>query len=155
MGKIIEINLAEKEDFFSKYNKKRVSNDIIDYILQESMYVTKNDNVKIILNKKCRIEQNCAQMIREALNEQYNNSLKRHYSIDIKQFFLIIVGIISLIIYSIIKEGIIWSELFLIAGWVGIWEAIDLELFDDYNERRKRKNLKKLLKSEIIENDIY
>ncbi len=154
MEKIIEITLTDKEDFLDKYNKKKVTNEIVDYIIRQSMYVTKTDKVKIIINKKCRIEQNSIQMIKDALNEEYNNSMKLHHSIDIKQTFLVLLGIIALILYSITKDEIIWGELFLIAGWVGIWEAIDLELFDDACERRKRKTLKKLLSSEIIENDI-
>lgn len=154
MKKIIEINLADKEDFLDKYNKKKVTNDIVDYIIRQSMYVTRKDELKIIINKKCRIEQNCIQMIKDALNEEYSNSMRLHHSIDIKQTFLIMLGIVALILYSITKEEIIWGELFLIAGWVGIWEAMDLELFDDASERRKRKTLRKLLSSEIIENDI-
>lgn len=154
MEKIIEITLTDKCDFIDKYNKKKVTNEIVDYIIRQSMYVTKTDKVKIIINKKCRIEQNCIQMIKDALNEEYNNSMKLHHSIDIKQTFLVLLGIIALVLYSITKDEIIWGELFLIAGWVGIWEAIDLELFDDASERRKRKTLKKLLSSEIIENDI-
>lgn len=154
MEKIIEINLTDKEDFLDKYNKKRVSNDIIDYIIRQSMYTTKKDSIKVIINKKCRIEQNCIQMIKDALNEEYNNSMKLHHSIDIKQTFLVILGIAALVLYSIIKDEMIWGEILLITGWVGIWEAMDLELFDDASERGKRKTLKKLLSSEIIENDI-
>ena len=51
MEKIIEINLTDKEDFLDKYNKKRVSNDIIDYIIRQSMYTTKKDSIKVIINK--------------------------------------------------------------------------------------------------------
>lgn len=154
MEKIIEVNIANKEDFLDKYNKKRVTNDITDYIIRQSMYVTKKDKLKIIINKKCRLEQNCIQMIKDALNEEYNNSMKLHHSIDIKQTFLVILGMAALIFYSILREEVIWGEILLITGWVGIWEAMDLEFFDDASERRKRRTLKKLLSSEIIENDI-
>ena len=44
------------------------------------------------------------------------------------------------------------KEILLIGSWVPIWEAFDSELFLDFNEKAKRKILKKLMKSKITEN---
>ena len=56
-----------------------------------------------------------------------------------------------LLISTFIKNMNILNEIVLIGAWVPIWEAIELELFTDTKEKRKRKQLKKILKGEIIE----
>lgn len=43
------------------------------------------------------------------------------------------------------------KEILLISGWVPIWEMVKIELFPDVQGRIKRKYIKKLLKSDIIE----
>ena len=48
----------------------------------------------------------------------------------------------------------IFKEIILIGGWVLIWEMIELEIFSDVKEKRKRIILKKILNSEFIENNI-
>lgn len=83
--------------------------------------------------------------------QEYEMSKKIYHITNIKQFFLLMIGVIFLFLSTIVNESIIWKEILLIGGWVPIWEMIDLELFSDFQERRKRKILKKLLKSEIIE----
>ena len=149
MDKVIEININDKYDFIDKYNENNVCTDFINYIIQKAAFVTKKDNIKIVINKKCEIGQNCENMIKDALKEEYKMSMTHHKIIDAKQVVLLIVGIIALILYGLIKEDIVWKEILLIGGWVGIWEMLDLEIFDDARERRKRKILKILLTSNI------
>ena len=47
-----------------------------------------------------------------------------------------------------------WKEIVLISGWVPLWEVIDVELFSDYEGRKKRRIITKLLNSEIIEKSL-
>ena len=61
------------------------------------------------------------------------------------------MGIFFLTLSTLVDSESIWYELMIIGGWVPIWEMIEVELFPDVEERRKRKVIKKLLKSEIIE----
>ena len=69
------------------------------------------------------------------------------------QLIYLIIGILSLVLSSLIKENI-FKELILISGWVLIWSMIEIEIFSDTELKRKRKILKQLLNSEIIENNL-
>ena len=149
MKKIIEIDLCNKEDLTEKYNSKMVSGNLINYILEQSLFINKNDTVKIIINNKCNIKEDCIKIIKDGLKLEYQKKLKNRKLTNIKQFILILIGILFLFISTIIKEDFIFHEVFLIIGWVPIWEVIDIELFHDVKERRKRKVIKKLLDSDF------
>lgn len=150
MDEVIEIDLIDKYDLVEKYNEKQVSSQLIDYIMNEAMYLHKKDNIKIEINKKFQSTKSCKNLIIEGLKREYDESLSKHKRIDLRQYIFLIWGITCLLLYTIVDNEII-AELLLIATWVPIWELIDLEVFSDHDERRKRRVLKKLLKSEIIE----
>ena len=142
MEKIIEIDLFDKYDLTEKYN---------EYIIEQASFVTKRDTVKIVINKKCSMEQDSIKIITDGLKQEYNKSLKLYHITNIRQLFLLLLGIFFLFLSTLIKEDVIWKEVLLIGGWVPIWETIDIELFSDLEGRRKRIILKRLLESEIIE----
>lgn len=151
MEKIIKIYLSSQEEVVEKYHGEKIASEIVDYILKEAMFVTKKEKIKIIINKDHSIKQECMKLLMDGFYQEYEMSKKIYHITNIKQIFLLIIGVIFLFLSTIVKENIIWKEILLIGGWVPIWETIDLELFSDSQERRKRKILKKLLKSEIIE----
>lgn len=47
MKNIIEITLNEKEDYLNKFNHKRISKDLNDYILEECRRIDLNDSIEI------------------------------------------------------------------------------------------------------------
>lgn len=151
MEKNIEIDLVNEYDFLERYNEKKVSGNIIDYIIKQAMVIRKQEEIKIIINKKCVIEQNCTKMIKEGLKEEYNRTLRQRDNNNVKQIWLLILGIILLFLSTLIDKETIWREILLISGWVPIWEMVEMELFPDVEGRIKRKIIKKLLKSEILE----
>ena len=144
MEKIIVIDLHHEEDLIEKYNNKIISKSLMNYMIEQAMFIGKNDTIKIIVNNQCGLEENCLQMIKEGLQIEYQKNLENCKFTNIKQFFLMLIGILFLILSTIIREGFIFKEVFLIIGWVPIWEAIDIELFSDVKEKRKRIVLKKL-----------
>lgn len=153
MEKILKIDLYEQSDFFDSYNRENVSKRLIDYMIQELMYIDNDDTVRVIIDNKCGLEVNCIEMINNGLNLEYNKNLRNFKLTNIKQFILMIVGILFLFISAIIKNNFVFQEVFLIIGWVPIWEAINIELFNDIKDKRRRKILKKLLLSnfELLE----
>ncbi len=151
MEKIIEIDITDKYELVQKYNDKNVSKELIEYIIDEAMYIGKKDTIKIVVSKKFQTSKSCKSLIIEGLRREYDESLRLHHLIDIKQYFFLVWGIIALFISSKISDENILKEILLLAGWVPLWEMIDLEIFSDHDERKKRKVLKKLLSSEIIE----
>ena len=50
MEKIIEIDLLELDDLLERYNRKKVSLSLIEYIIKQTPNFKKNDNLKIIIN---------------------------------------------------------------------------------------------------------
>ncbi len=68
--------------------------------------------------------------------------------VDVKRIFLLLLGILLIFISKIFD--FILSEIFLVAGWVAIWEIV-YDLF--FRERERKRNIKiyqKLAKSTII-----
>lgn len=148
MTKSIQIDLCNKDDFYEKYNKKTISKNLVNYIIEEAMYIDKKDNVEIIINDRCDLEEDCITTIKESLYLELQKNLRNRKLTNLKQLILLLIGIIFLFLSTVIKEGFIFKEVFLIVGWVPIWEVIDIELFHDVKEKRKRNVLKKLLTSD-------
>ena len=151
MKKIIEIDITEKEYLVEKYNKKQSSRDLIAYIIESLSNFDKKDKVKIVINNKVK-DINSKEIIIKGLKEEYYKSLKKHLHNNIVQIIYLIIGIIMLFLSTLIKESVL-SEIVLIGGWVFIWAMVEIEIFTDVEGRRRRKILKKLLESEIIENN--
>lgn len=149
MERVIKIDLNNKEDLVEKYNNSIVSSELINYIISQVMTFSKKEDFRIIINNNCDLEEDYISLIKEGLEIEYKKSLKKHHTNNIKEFFLIIMGIIFLLISRMLGDNV-FNEVFLIIGWVPIWEAIELELFSDSEERRKRFILKRLLASDYI-----
>ena len=152
MEKIIEIDLLELDDLLERYNRKKVSLSLIEYIIKQTPNFKKNDNLKIIINNKIK-GIDCVSLIKEGLKEEYNNNLKKHFYNDIIQIIYLIIGVAILFVYTLIKESIA-KELVLISGWVFIWSVVELELFSDSESRKRRIILNKLLLSEFVVNQV-
>lgn len=151
MEKVIEIDLTCNDDLYEKYNRKIVSNDLVNYIITSAYNTKKKDKIKIIINNSIGISS--VSLIKEGLKKEYEKSYLIYYKNNIVQIIYLLIGIIALFVSSIM-DGNIFKEIILIGGWVLIWEMIELEIFSDVKEKRKRIILKKILNSEFIENNI-
>ena len=154
MEKIIEIDIKSKYDLLEKYNHNKVCEELIDYIIKQVTKIKKRDIVKIFINKKCDFDENTIELIKEGLKAEYKNSMKEHHENNKKQVFFFVMGIVCIFLSTLIKDGGMWKEIVLISGWVPLWEVIDVELFSDYEGRKKRKIITKLLNSEMIEKSL-
>lgn len=139
MEKVIEIDLTCNDDLYEKYNRKIVSNDLVNYIIT-SANTKKKDKIKIIINNSIGISS--VSLIKEGLKKEYEKSYLIYYKNNIVQIIYLLIGIIALFVSSIM-DGNIFKEIILIGGWVLIWEMIELEIFSDVKEKRKRIILKK------------
>lgn len=149
--KVIEIDITNKEDLYEKYNKKVVSKDLINYMIESIPHFNKSDKLKIVINNSTSEKINCTKLIKDGLNNEYNKSLLKYHKTNIVQLIYLIIGIIALILSTLVNVTI-FKEIILIGAWVLIWEMIELELFSDTQEKKKRIILKKLLDSEFEEN---
>lgn len=151
MEKVIEIDIFDEENLVETYNNKNISTDLIKYVIDEAKYVSKKEKIKIVINKDSSVDKNYGEMLKEGFKREYEKSLRVHHVIDSRQVIFTILGIAILFFTSFINDESIWKEVLIIGAWVLIWETIELELFSDAEERRKRKILKNLLKAEIVE----
>lgn len=153
MEKIIEIDLFDSDDFFETYNRKKVSRELINYLVSEGYSIKKDDKIKLVINDSMNEKINCVKLIKEGLKREYDICYKKHQMICLKQLIYFITGVAILFMSTLINEEI-FSEVVLIIGWVLIWTMAELEIFNDVDSMRKRKTLKRLLNSEFVENEL-
>lgn len=153
MKKIIEIDLLEPDYLYEKYNHKKVSKELINYIIDMSLEFDKNDSFKIILNNYLVDNKDVLYLIKEGLNNAYNKSYQLYLRTGLIQAIYFLAGIITLSLSRLIPSSVI-REVVLIFGWVLIWTMVELEIFSDVEEKRKRKILKKILNGEFVENHL-
>ena len=152
MKKVIEIDLNSKEDLLEKYNNKRISKDLIEYLINETYFINKKDNIVIQINNNIKTDIDIVKYLTNGLKDEYESNIKIHLKNDIIQIILFFLGIFFLFLSTQIHSSDIWKEILLIGGWVPIWEMIDLELFDDFRGNKRKRIIQKLLDSEIIIN---
>lgn len=142
--KVIEVNLKSEDELLEKYSGK-LSNELLKYLINESKYT--NESLKIVV--KTNME---ADSVKDVIKSGLKSALKNAEYIDKlynnKQILLFIMGITILIISTLILNQVI-KEIVIIAGWVFIWEVIDISLNTDIETRITKRTVKKLLKSRI------
>ncbi len=88
MEKVVEVDILEKDDLFERYNKKRISKSLINYIIEETPEFKREDNLKIIINSKLDKNIDCKNLINQGLKKEYERSYKKHFRISITQKFI-------------------------------------------------------------------
>ena len=149
MEKIVEIDLVSEEDLFERYNKNIVSEDLINYIVRKTINIESEYKIKLIINNETE-NKNVVSLIKDGLLKEYERCKIEYVRNNIVQLVYLVIGIIILIFSNIITEAV-FKEIILIGGWLFIWTMAEMELFQDNSNRRRRKILKKLLVSEIVE----
>lgn len=150
MKKIIEIDVIDQDDLLDKYNRRVVSKNLIEYLIQVVPYFTREDKIQVIVHNKIKEVPECVPLIVKGFREEYEKNVLEKYRNNVIQLVYFILGILILFFSTLIKSTVL-KEIALIGGWVFIWEMIHLELFSDMTGRKRRKILKKLLNSEIVE----
>lgn len=149
--KVIKVDLDRKFDLLRTYNDKKVDLDLIEYLIDQIGLFKDTEKVKIVLNKRCELDVNAIKLIKEGLKEEHKKSLNVRDQNNLKQLWLLAMGVMFIFLSTKIDDSTIWKEVLVILGWVPIWEMVEVELFPDAAERKRRKAIKRLLKCEIIE----
>lgn len=150
MEKII-IDIEEESHLINKYNKSKVNQDLIEYLMKQAKLINWNEEIKIVINKNSEIKQDSISLIKQGLQEKYIRSIKTRDLNNRKQVAYLILGTIIIFLSTLIPEIGPWKEIVLITGWVPIWEMIEVELFPDMYGRKNRRIIRKMLKSEMLE----
>ena len=147
--KNIIVNLNSKNDLYEKYSNG-LSRDLVNYLVREAKYA--DSNIKITINTNLEVD-NLEMFVKRGLEEAYKETKKIDKIHNIKQFMFFIIGLVFLILstmglFSILKEIII------IAGWVAIWEVVDISLNVDSELKLSRTLIRKLINSKFEINKI-
>lgn len=151
MEKIIKIDLHDKYDLVNKYDEKKISQELLQYILKQATLAQKYEKIKIVINKKFYMEKDSIAIIKEGLKEEYARSLKERDANNVRQLLFFVLGLIIIFFSTLVPESGIWKEILVISGWVPIWEMVEMELFPDAAGRRERKTIDRILNGEILE----
>lgn len=150
MERIINIDIQDGYDLVEDYDKTKVCRKLIEYIIEEASEGSSRDTFKIVVDKKNNFEHDSTKLIRDGLEREYRKAKKAHSQENRKQLLDLIVGLTLLYISTVINIELL-EEILMIGSWVTMWDAVELELFQELPERAEIKLLKKLKECEIVE----
>lgn len=153
MNHIINIEINKKEDYINKFNNKRISADLDNYILNEVKTVKLTDKITIEIDSKSKLTEeerkNLVSMIKLSYKDDLDELLIYEKKIISKAIILMLIGVIILLAYYLSNNLFFVSEFILIIGWLMIWEAADGLIFSRTDNRMKQTRRKQLIHSNI------
>lgn len=153
MKSIITIYIEDKDDYTSPYNNQKLNSELLSYILDENKGIPLNHIIEIEVNSPHLFSKNekndFVNILRSNLGEDIKESYLEMKLTHIRAIFLFFIGILFILFSSFISIHELISEIALIIGWVGIWEACYIFLFDNMHNRIKIKKFKKLVNAKV------
>lgn len=146
----INIKLEKLEDATNKYSENFLNDELDNYIVNNSIHTHNKERITLIINNFTNKEEQekLTKLIHTHYQTKVNQLKKIDQYDDYFRLILLLLGIILIIISEQFTSLI--SELFLIAGWVVVWEMVYDLLFTGFKRKRDLKIYKKLATCEII-----
>lgn len=146
---IIQVDLDQLDDFFSPFNRQKLSSNLADYILRQAAAAPYKNTITLKINlpqKLSREEQSeLTDIIREYFGLSVSEQMEMNRHHDKQMLFVFLSGTVLLLFSYLIPVSIIViDDLFMIAGWVGVWETVYYLLFVNYQSRFRIKRAKQL-----------
>lgn len=150
---MINVNINKLEELENNYNKKYINKDLDEYIMECAKQFSRKEKIFININGNLnKSEKNSAINL---IHEYYQEKFKEYHLIDkyddYVRIFLLFLGIVFILISEQLIN--ILSELFLIAGWVVVWEIIYDLLFTGFKRKKIKNTYLKLSTCEISFSD--
>lgn len=142
----IDINIKNEEDALNTFNENKISESLDNYLITCLEHTPLKDNITLCITGSKN--KNLGNMIKEHYQEKYFFLKKLDTYDNYIRLILFLIGIIAILISK--QFNFVLSEIFLIAGWVIIWEIIYDILFNEIRRKRKAKIYKVLANSTII-----
>ncbi len=154
MQKRIEIDLVNEKDIFEKYNREFANKELINYIIDKTDPFNENEVINIYFNNMTKLKKDdYIPVIKKSFSNEYDKCIRDINHNNIRQFSYLIIGVLFLLISTIFAKKFIFEQIFLIGGWVLIWETIEIQMFSDTELKRRKIILQKLIKCELKEID--
>lgn len=145
----IEINITNENEMLNIYNKNIISETLDNYLITSLEHRSLKEDITI------NITGTKNEFIKSIITNYYEEKylyLKKIDKLDnYIRLTLFLIGILAIFISEQFTN--IVSEVFLIAGWVIIWEIIYDVLFSEIKRKRKARIYKNLAKAKIILTD--
>ncbi len=156
---IIEIVVKEKDNLYNNFNSNKLSDDLGNYIYSQSLSYKIREEVKINIKTEFELNEkeknDLVDMIREYFGLSIKETLIYYKYNNFKKTLLFILGVILICLshfIGILNDFLI-SEVFLIIGWVAVWEVFDNILLVETKKKFKLERFRKLVKCKIYFND--
>ena len=153
------IDLDNGETYINNYNKNKLSESLYNYILDEIKGFSIKDKIRLKVFANYELTNDEKKNFVEMIKSNFSADIQEEHIMSkflyLKSFLLIIIGIVGILLAYLLGNyniGVI-EELFLIIGWVGIWEGIYIIyiiLFDEFAKKIKVKRYKQLVDAEIV-----
>lgn len=145
----IKITLENLDNAVSQFNNEVLNDELDRYITNARLHALHKE--RIILNVNGLSNSKEQEQLIKIIHTHYQNKVKQLNKIekydDYFRIILILLGILLIIISEQFTSFL--SELFLIAGWVVVWEVVYDILFTSIKRKRDLKLYKKLATCEI------
>lgn len=152
---IIDITINDLEDITNRFNSKKLSDELSNYIYNECKGNSLKENIKINIHTTKDFTNEEKGKIVDMIRSNYGIDIKENmlyikYT-NIKGIILFIVGIFLICIYNFLNNfELSWiPETLLIISWVVVWEAVYNFIFLETQKRIEIKRLKKLTNCKI------
>lgn len=148
----IDVYLKNKEEFANKFNGQELNKELGDYIFNKALIhkLNKKQGLKINIKTDFEVDEYEQDKMIDMIRSYYGNLVKVELiylrTSYIKNIILFLVGIV-LLMMSYLFENItkfLLPEIFIIIGWLAIWEMAYGVLFANSKHHLKIKLLKKL-----------
>jgi len=133
----ITVNLENKEEIHHPFNNNTLNPTLVNFLYDECLGSPKNRKIDIHILTETTLTSEEKEEIRDLIHKHFKEEKKE---IQIKKeinhimsLCLLFLGIIFLIISFLINQELI-EEIFLILGWIAIWEVTENILFERSKE---------------------
>lgn len=148
----IYVNLEKLEEIHHPFQKNTLNPDLGNFLYDECRGKEKKAKIDIHILTEKEFDSEKKEYIRNLIHKHFQEEkkemeLKRQIS---QQFylFLLLLGLIFLLLSFFFSSPFV-EEVFVILGWIAIWESVENFLFSKSKESLKVQRLKKLAEARI------
>ena len=103
---VIEITLNSKEDYINRYNERKLSKDLSDYILEEVKGIEKNKKITLNIESKFEMNEEEQKEFVDMVRENFGMDVSEIMNISKKEYIMntiiTFIGILFILIYFLI-----------------------------------------------------
>lgn len=150
---VISIQLKNKESYLNKYSNKKLSSDLLNYILEESDNGFIKQKIEFIITSDFKFEEKEKNEFVDTLRNSFGTDISEIIHISKKEIIanslIFLVGVIFLIIYFLLNINFL-SEFTLIFGWLFVGESICNILYKGMENRLRIIRRKQIVNAKIF-----